>query len=410
MGGDLKLESELDKGSEFYFDLKLKKVLSSKKSISDKLAKINICVYESNSIQSREIIRQLHAFKISYELFDADSIHKLYQSKECNLLILNNKEVVKKLLKSEINENLKIILIHDDANEFRELNFITVLDTYMECPSQLYNVLSSQQLFDEHYKIKNKAKTFKLKILIAEDYEVNRILIEELLLSYKDIDFTFALNGQEVIDIIKKENNFDLILMDINMPIMDGLDATKNLRIMHVTTPIIALTANALQGDKERFLDAGMDEYISKPIEVTELERILEKYSAPKLTNNTIETPKNTTYTFSLEEVIAKTMKRTRFPEKIVLKLMNSYLKNSQVLMDTFIQGIRENNFEKISRSTHDLKSSAQTFHFIEIGELMTQAERSANKKEEYDFIYVYNLAKEHYIQLTLALSQKDEE
>ena len=90
-----------------------------------------------------------------------------------------------------------------------------------------------------------------------------------------------ANNGKETVDKLKT-NFYDMILMDIQMPVMDGIEATKTIREWEQRTgsepiPIIALTAHAMKGDKERFLEAGMNTYISKPIKQAQLMEVIEK-------------------------------------------------------------------------------------------------------------------------------------
>ena len=95
------------------------------------------------------------------------------------------------------------------------------------------------------------------------------------------LNSTIVSNGQEAVDIYKKEKYY-LILMDINMPIMDGISATKHIREfekeLNYSTAIIALTANSIEGDKEKYLSQGMNDYLSKPIEFDILVEILKKY------------------------------------------------------------------------------------------------------------------------------------
>ncbi len=115
------------------------------------------------------------------------------------------------------------------------------------------------------------------KILVADDYEFNQILITEILKTL-GIDFDICENGEIAVELALK-NNYDAILMDINMPILNGIEATHILKnTYHLKTPIIALTANAMAGDKEKFIESGMDDYISKPIEIDILIKVLEKY------------------------------------------------------------------------------------------------------------------------------------
>lgn len=111
-----------------------------------------------------------------------------------------------------------------------------------------------------------------LKILIAEDDEVNLKVIRKIL-EDKKFKVSTASNGMEAIDLHSKEK-FDIILMDINMPVLDGIEAAKRIKEIEwntVQTPIIALTAYVLRGDREKYLRLGMDDYVSKPIQMDDL-------------------------------------------------------------------------------------------------------------------------------------------
>ncbi len=118
------------------------------------------------------------------------------------------------------------------------------------------------------------------KILIVDDDVKNRKLLRVLLQNsgYETIE---AEDGQQAIN-LARENNPDLILMDIRMPVMDGIEATKILKSEGSTAgiPVIALTSYALKGDRERILtDAGCDDYVTKPIEIKLLLEIVRKYT-----------------------------------------------------------------------------------------------------------------------------------
>ncbi|MEY8263683.1 MAG: response regulator, partial [Bermanella sp.] len=128
-----------------------------------------------------------------------------------------------------------------------------------------------------------------MRLLLVEDncinQEVAKSLLEELGLSC-DV----AADGEEALSLLNTsaaDTPYSLILMDCQMPIMDGYTTTRNIRLgaggeRYKAIPIIALTANAMQGDKEKCLEAGMSDYLSKPIEPTQLERILVKWQASK--------------------------------------------------------------------------------------------------------------------------------
>jgi signal transduction histidine kinase/ActR/RegA family two-component response regulator len=122
-----------------------------------------------------------------------------------------------------------------------------------------------------------------LRILVAEDNVVNQKLIVRLLEKRGD-HVTLANDGQEALECLTREA-FDLVLMDIQMPVMGGLEATGIWREREKQTgqhlPFVALTANAMQGDQERCLAAGLDGYLTKPINSAELHRVLNQYAAP---------------------------------------------------------------------------------------------------------------------------------
>lgn len=117
------------------------------------------------------------------------------------------------------------------------------------------------------------------KVLIAEDYELNRQLLEIYMMELK-VDVVFAENGKIAIEKAQSED-FDLILMDMQMPIMDGIRAVTLLRAQGYRKPIVALTANAMKEDKQKCLAAGCDDYLTKPIDRVAFVDTLSKYLKP---------------------------------------------------------------------------------------------------------------------------------
>jgi signal transduction histidine kinase/DNA-binding NarL/FixJ family response regulator len=128
----------------------------------------------------------------------------------------------------------------------------------------------------------------KLRLLVVEDNEINISLITHLFRQWA-VFFNIANNGKEAIEMIGR-NNYDLVLMDIQMPEMDGYTATKIMREqMRITTPVIAMTAHALQGEKEKCLAAGMTDYIAKPIREKELLRLIAKHANIPIRNEAVQ-------------------------------------------------------------------------------------------------------------------------
>jgi PAS domain S-box-containing protein len=133
---------------------------------------------------------------------------------------------------------------------------------------------------------KQSSETKKLKILVVEDNDINQIIVKQHLSQHTTLS---AKSGVEALEALNKMKvTFDVILMDCQMPQMDGFEATKRIRKgeagdRYVDVPIIALTANAMKGDKERCVDAGMDDYLSKPFEVEDLLKKVEYWAKNKM-------------------------------------------------------------------------------------------------------------------------------
>lgn len=113
------------------------------------------------------------------------------------------------------------------------------------------------------------------RILIAEDTDSNYLLISIIL--RKEYEIYRALNGQEALDFCRNDRP-DLVLMDFKMPVMDGLEATRQIRSFDKELPIIALTANAYDSDREHAYEAGCNDYLSKPVSAVALREMLKKY------------------------------------------------------------------------------------------------------------------------------------
>jgi len=115
-----------------------------------------------------------------------------------------------------------------------------------------------------------------VKVLVVEDNPLNMELVIEILLA-RGFTVHEAINGEDAIFKAEAEN-YDLILMDIELPGIDGVEVTKILKAKNKKTPVIALTSYAMKGDRDRFLAAGFDEYLPKPLDITDFLNRLDKY------------------------------------------------------------------------------------------------------------------------------------
>jgi two-component system sensor histidine kinase/response regulator len=143
---------------------------------------------------------------------------------------------------------------------------------------------ASPVLVTRHYL---REKGGKLRILLAEDNKVNQLLAVRLL-EKRGHKVTVTANGKEALAALERDS-FDLVFMDVQMPEMDGLEATAAIRKKEIASenhlPVIAMTAHAMVGDRERCLEAGMDDYITKPIRLDELDNLLQRFS-PAISNS----------------------------------------------------------------------------------------------------------------------------
>ena len=123
----------------------------------------------------------------------------------------------------------------------------------------------------------SKKTLAKVKILIAEDEEVNYLLMEQIL-SSNERNLLWAKNGLEAVELYEKNRDIEFIFMDIKMPVMDGIEATRKIRSVNKDVPIVALTAYALSGDAERFIAEGCNDYLAKPVKSMDIKNMINKY------------------------------------------------------------------------------------------------------------------------------------
>lgn len=131
---------------------------------------------------------------------------------------------------------------------------------------------SSAPRLDVVSDAENRVFERPLKVLVAEDNKVNQKVVR-VLLGHRGYELSFADNGREAVEAVQSQD-FDMVFMDVHMPEMDGLEATRSIRALAgpvARIPIIALTANAMPGDREAYLEAGMDDYVAKPLQVAEV-------------------------------------------------------------------------------------------------------------------------------------------
>ncbi|MEM9987974.1 MAG: response regulator, partial [Pseudomonadota bacterium] len=237
-------------------------------------------------------------------------------------------------------------------------------------------------------------------ILVAEDNLVNQVFIKEILEEMK-CRCVIVSNGQEAVDEVKAKG-FDLIVMDCLMPIMDGFEATRAIcglkedGAIQEDLPILALTANAMKGDREKCLAAGMDDYMSKPVRKLELKetvyRLINKMPLSSLdkgmicsgddiqrveiaeTTPDILTPINDVLDEDAVEN-ARSILKGKYDE-----MVNVYIENSWARLDEMTNAIDQSDVESIIRPAHTLKSTSKQMGAVHLSDIAKQIEVSARE------------------------------
>ncbi len=356
-GGNLEVKSQEGKGTTFFFDLEFKKCTNTP-TLKKLLADYELLIVQDNhDFVIQKIDETLASFHLDYRHI---SIEGDFASKLSQNSIILTLDAQKGMQARSILPREQIVCISDTCNnEHLDCIDLTFDESFS---SNLYNFLLSKM--QNHTLVhKEKKQTFAqtLKILVAEDYDINRMLMESLFEKYPNLHYEFAHDGEEAVQ-KATSTHYDMILMDINMPKMNGLDATKMIRQkVQQHMPIIALTANALEGDKERFLAAGMDDYIAKPIEVKELQRVLTKY-AP-------------TENFNLNDLVQKIKTRLELDDAVIMKLLTAFTTNLQSSLKELEEAFETNDTDRVLSLAHKLKGSSATLALDEIASIMKNIE-----------------------------------
>lgn len=300
MGGEILVDSIYGQGSVFSFNIQTEAGTSTHDKVTDdvKIAEIagkRILLVSSSETSQMILKNYLDGFKLItlVAFFESEALEILAENKLIELVITQMKLTgpdglsLAQSLKNDANPK-PVILLHaagdDTAFKYQDL-FVDNLNMPVKRPALLFvihkaltdhknvnlNRASDTRILDIHF-----SEQFPLRILIAEDNLVNQKFIQYVLqkLGYQIV---IAENGIEVLKKLS-ETAFDVILMDCQMPEMDGFEATRVIRKEFGSKPyIVALTANAMQEDRNNCLLAGMDDYVAKPIKLEVIKEVLQK-------------------------------------------------------------------------------------------------------------------------------------
>lgn len=303
MGGQMKVKSTVDKGSTFHFSI-LGKPFPTQgrlylKQKDPQLTGKRVLIVDDNDINRKLLLAQTKAWGMIPHMCESgpEALAEIIKGETFDLALLdykmpvmNGKELAMKIREFRTEKELPLVLLSSIGSILEESisrHFTEILSKPIK-PSSLHSSLLSvvdhrpkrvapEQKTKSPYSF---AKEHPVKLLITEDNPVNQKVVLLLLkkLGFTD-PITVACNGQEALDRLE-EDQYDAVLMDIQMPVMDGLEATRRICEKYTVTErpwIIALTAAAMGGDKEKALKVGMHDFITKPVRTERLTEALKK-------------------------------------------------------------------------------------------------------------------------------------
>jgi signal transduction histidine kinase/CheY-like chemotaxis protein len=360
MGSHINVESEVNKGSKFYFSIEFDIVDSTPRYKQNAFADTTFAILNTqrDTLRKEYSLEYLNYFGVGRIGFnDKNELEKIRSSEKINAVVVFYEESDKDEIKALMEVDIPIITVASFAfkEEISKLNpDATIFDPNV--PSKTYNAITATKekkiSFHKAKKEVEEKPIYQLKALIAEDNPINQKLLKTKLKSM-GIEADTANNGLEAFTKYSMNpEKYDVIFMDVQMPVMDGVETTQEIlefekeeEIPH--TPIIAVTANVLKGDREKFMGAGMDDYIAKPIEQKELERVIENVSKHKYSSfeEIQNQPQSQTESIEKVEEVIKPTETVSKKENIVIASESSFLIN-------YLRNVLDLDFESASQIT----------------------------------------------------------
>jgi len=315
---------------------------------------------------------------------------------DCDMPGMDGFELAEKIRKNQELKDIKIILMTSaawpgDGARCREIG----LDGYLTKPvkqSELFNaILSVLSLNSANGEVLITRHTLReqqhrIKILLAEDDAVNQAVAVGWLKKWGNA-VTAVSDGEQALTALENET-FDLVIMDVQMPNLDGFEATAQIRnpqskVLNHNIPIIAMTANAMKGDREKCLEAGMTGYVSKPIQPTLLHQAIKQAMGGKA----YETAEKIELEFK-DKIIdwGKTIARVDGSMRSLRELVNVFLEQYPAYMDEIDKAIKEKDIHAVERASHKLKGAVSCFYAYSSYQAVVALNHAAKQGELLNF------------------------
>jgi signal transduction histidine kinase/HPt (histidine-containing phosphotransfer) domain-containing protein len=416
MNGSIWVESEPSKGSTFQFTAQFNTQADSQtkpvRSVPVDLEGLPVLVVddnETNRLILREILTgwRMKPIVVESGTLALDAMEKAYNQEapfalvmlDCHMPVMDGFTLAEHIRQSPHLSHATIMMLTSggrgsDIGQCRELGIAAYLIKPIkqsELMDSILRVLDLAAPVVEQREVASlSARDLKpLRVLLAEDNEINQLLALRLL-EKQGHTVMIVGDGQEALSAIGREL-FDIVLMDVQMPKMDGLAATEALRAQELTggrrLPIIAMTANAMKGDRERCLKAGMDGYVSKPVQAQklseEIERVLSVSIETKSLNDCgglMET-ETRTRELDVESVFdsVAALEGASGDEELLTEISAMFLDDYPRRMSNIKEAIERGDSEALGFAAHTLKGVVGNFHAQAASEAAERLETMAD-------------------------------
>ncbi|MDH5660030.1 MAG: ATP-binding protein [Gammaproteobacteria bacterium] len=290
MGGDINVKSILGEGSEFYFNVKMKQIVDAPETYSFEKEYVFNAVYLSNDNKSLSAVSSVfESLKLKNSLHDSksdiDKVILALSNKNTNIFLIDEKILQEKnwsakdIEREYAGDLVEVAVVCNEQNKDKYSDFVGVI-TKPFLENKLFSYLQTITGEIDTISTSKKEKTkINANVLVVEDNDVNQMVVAGML-NNLGCKYTVAENGQIGLDYLAT-NKFDIVLMDINMPVLNGRNATIQYRENEPEDehlPIVALTADVLTENVATYYEAGMDDYMPKPFSSGKLREVLLKW------------------------------------------------------------------------------------------------------------------------------------
>ena len=407
MDGDIKVSSEFGKGSVFYIDIAVQLSLDAKKVVPNiDMKGKEVLIIDEHQESYIAIKNQLEYWGMKVQnAHKNDDIISLLESINFDMILIDIKKsdlqgqsLAKKIKTDTRFSNVKLIMMTPlDFDFSKEINADVYFDEYFPKPTTTKDYLNAFSVFEQGSNFdaskslnNNTDKVLQwdenIKILIVEDNLTNQIVLEGILETF-GLEADVANNGAEAVLAIKSANPvYSIVLMDCQMPVMDGYEASKSIRDgkggeNNKGIPIVALTANAMAGDKEKCFVSGMDDYVSKPVDAKLFFDVLKKWlpytESIQIKEENLDTVEHNNSkneisdAWNEEEVLGRIGGSTT----LLKKLITIFLEDITTKIDELQIAFDTNNKEDIKLYAHTIKGAAGNLGAIKIQEITQDME-----------------------------------